>query len=86
MTDPFKNHAAGMSDPILSAFSVSPDDGADLPSATRALYVGSAGNLRVSLVSGDIVTFQNLAQGWHPVRVARVWATGTTASAIVGCQ
>lgn len=86
MTDLYKNHAPGMSDPILSASSIIPDDGADLPTSTRAIYVGGAGNLRVTLVSGDIVTFENMGQGWHPLRVERVWSTGTSASAIVGCH
>jgi len=86
MTDPYKNHATGMSDPIISASTISPDDGADLPMTTRALYVGGAGNLRVTLASGDIVTFENVGQGWHPIRIERVWSTGTTASAMVGCH
>lgn len=86
MTDRFKHYTAGLSDPIVSAATIIPDDGADLPESTRAVYVGVAGNLRTTLISGDIVTFQNLSQGWHPIRVARVWATGTTASAVVACH
>lgn len=86
MTDPFKNHAAGMSDPIGSATAIIPDDTTDLPVATRAVYVGSGGNLRVTLVSGDIVSFQNISAGWHPLRAQRVWATGSTASNLVGCR
>ncbi|SEW43448.1 hypothetical protein SAMN04488515_3082 [Cognatiyoonia koreensis] len=86
MTDPFKNHATGMSDPIQAAAEITPDDANALAVATRAIHVGTAGNLRVTLVSGDIVTFPNLGQGWHPLRVAKVWATGTTATAIVGCH
>lgn len=86
MNDLYKNHAVGMSDPVLSASTITPDDAADLPTATRAVYIGVAGNLHVTLISGDIVTFQNMNQGWHPLRVARVWAAGTTASGVVGCS
>lgn len=86
MTDHFKSHATGMSDPIINASGVTPDDAADLAITTRALYVGTSGNLRVTLASGDIVTFANVGAGWHPLRVSRVWATGTAASDIVGCS
>lgn len=85
MTDHFKSYAPGMSDPIQTASAISPNDSADLAKATRALYVGGSGNLRVTLVSGDIVSFSGVNVGWHPLRVQRVWATGTTASSIVGC-
>lgn len=85
MTDHFKAHATGLSDPIQSAAGVTPDDSNDLANATRAIYVGTGGNLRVTLVSGDIVTFPNTGAGWHPLRVDRIWATGTTATDIVGC-
>lgn len=86
MTDPFKTYAVGMSDPINAATSISPNDSDDLPVTTRAVYIGTAGALRVTLNSGDIVTFSNMGAGWHPLRVQRVWATGTTALQIVGCH
>jgi hypothetical protein len=35
--------------------------------------------------SGDIVSFA-FGSGWHPIRVQRVWATGTDAAAIVACH
>jgi hypothetical protein len=85
MTDHFKTHATGMSDPIENAATVTPDDANDLADTTRALFVGTGGNLRVTLVSGDIVTFPNAGAGWHPLRVNRIWSTGTTATDIVGC-
>ena len=86
MTDPFKAYASGMSDPIVTASTITPDDAVDLQTATRALFVGTGGNLRVTLVSGAIVTFPNAGAGWHPLRVTRVWGTGTTASNLVGCS
>lgn len=86
MTDHFKTHAIGMSDPIQNAAAVTPDDAADLANTTRAVFVGTGGNLRVTLATGDTVTFANVGAGWHPLRVTRVWATGTSASNIVGCS
>ena len=85
MTDHFNTHATGLSDPVENATAVTPDDTNNLAVTTRALFVGTGGSLRVTLVSGDIVTFPNMGAGWHPVRVIRVWATGTSAADIVGC-
>jgi len=85
MTDTFKNHLAGLRDPIESATEVTPDDSTDLSVVSRAIYVGVPGNLRVTLLDQSIVNF-DAGQGWHPIRVSRVWATGTTASAIVACH
>jgi hypothetical protein len=84
MSDPFESFVSGLSDPAVRAFPIVPDDQNDLLTATRAIYVGGAGNLRVRLVSGDEVVFQNVQGGSiYPVRAARVLATGTTAGALV---
>ncbi len=49
------------------------------------LYIGgSAGNVKVTTTNGDEVVFGNIQPGTVlPVQVVRVWATGTTATAIV---
>jgi len=48
------------------------------------LYIGTAGNLRVTTVAGDDVTFQGINTGaFFPVQVKKVWLTGTTASNII---
>lgn len=76
---------------LLSAAAVTTSDAADLvpPSGparpTRALIFGGAGNVKVTMADGSVVTIavpsavlgfiQNLA-------VVRVWATGTTATNI----
>jgi hypothetical protein len=50
----------------------------------RALYVGTAGNLKVTMKTGAVVTLYNLPAGTRiSGGFARVWATGTTASQIV---
>lgn len=85
MVDNFQNRVAGVSGPVESAFSVTPNDAADLAFATRGVYVGVSGDLHVTLADGDEVTFVGLAAGViHPIRVLRVHATGTTATSIVG--
>jgi len=48
------------------------------------LYIGTAGNLKVTTVAGDEVTFQCINTGaFFPVHVKKVWATGTSASNII---
>lgn len=85
MPDRFASHADGLESPASSGFAVAPSNVDDLPQVTRAIYVGTAGNLAVTLASGDEVTFINLPSATLlPVRVARVKATGTTATDLVG--
>lgn len=85
MPDRFSSNAPSLTSPATHAFAVTPNDGLDLPEATRALYVGAGGALALRLVSGQSVTFTGLAGGSIlPVRADRVLATGTTASAILG--
>jgi len=70
--------------PVVHGTLVTPNDSNDLGYPVRAIYVGGAGNAQVTL-AGDSnpVTFTNLAVGWHPMRVRRVWATLTTATNIL---
>lgn len=83
MIDKFRDRSSGLESPGHSAFAVTPDDGTDLAVTSRALFVGFAGDLTVTMASGVIVTFPNAPEGVLPVRVARVHATGTTAAGIV---
>ena len=57
----------------------------DLAQEVRALYVGTTGDVKVTTVSGNAVTFVGVPAGYLlPVSVRRVWSTGTTASDFVG--
>lgn len=47
------------------------------------LYVGVAGNLRVKMASGKVVTFIAMQVGFIPLHVTQVYSTGTTATDIV---
>lgn len=85
MADDYASHAAGLDAPIEHAAAVTPSDTVDLATASRALYVGSTGDLRVTTVGGDTVTFADVPVGWHPIRARRVLATSTTATDIVAC-
>lgn len=81
MTD-FGRFSRNATDPAMSAAAVTPDDTASFESVTRALWVGTAGDLTVTMWGGEQVTFVN-ASGLLPVQVARIWSTGTTAGDIV---
>jgi len=47
------------------------------------LYVGVAGDLRVKMASGKVVTFTDMNVGFVPLHVTQVYSTGTTATDIV---
>ena len=63
--------------PAVSAISVTPHDTNPLAFVSRALWVGVAGDVKVTMADGQAVTFKNLTVGWHPLSVSIVWDTGT---------
>jgi hypothetical protein len=72
----------------VSAFDarvVTPSDSAVLVNGpSRALYVGSSGNLTVRMGDGqNQILFSNVPAGIFPIQVDMVYATGTTAANIV---
>jgi hypothetical protein len=70
---------------VQNAFEIIPSDAADLTHETIAIYVGFDGDLKIDLVNGETITMYNLAAGaWHPIQAKRVYATGTTATYILG--
>jgi len=70
---------------IHQAISITPNDVEDLTNHTTAIFVGVDGDLKVTLIGGQTVVLKNLAAGmWHPICAARVFATGTTATDILG--
>jgi hypothetical protein len=47
------------------------------------LYVGVAGDIKVTTAASDDVIFKNVPVGFFPVQVLKVWATDTAASEII---
>lgn len=70
----------------VEAITITPDDATDLSNITRGLYIGATGNVRVLLLYDTTpVTFVGAVKGSIlPIRVKRVYATGTTATDLVG--
>ena len=83
MPDLFASFTSGLESPASQLASVTPSDTADLLQASRALNVAASGTVRITTVQGSTATVFVAAGIAFPVRAARVWATGTTATGIV---
>ncbi|GAA6210053.1 hypothetical protein NBRC116601_33460 [Cognatishimia sp. WU-CL00825] len=84
MPDPFGTHSPGLESPASDIFSILPNDGVDLTTATRAINVAQSGMVRIQTVGGSTATLYVAAGIAFPVRARRVLATGTDATGIVG--
>ncbi len=84
MADQQAGMQEGLTSPADNATAITPSDSTDLAFNSRALYVGGAGNLVVTMAGGGDVTFTAVPAGSIlPIRVSRVKATSTTATSIV---
>lgn len=69
--------------PATGGEAVTPHDTNELTYVSRALWIGSTGNLKVTMADGQELTFNSVPVGWMPLRVKKVFSTGTTAANIV---
>ncbi len=85
----------GPSDSVGNAFAITKSDATVFPpnaaqsstrvQVTRALWVGGAGDLNVTMISGDAALFSGVPAGTIlPIQVKQVLATNTTATLILG--
>ena len=53
-----------------------------------SLWIGGAGsgNLKVTMLNGDVVAFAGVPVGFFWISVLRVWSTGTDVTGIVGLK
>lgn len=87
MVDPdkFRQFTTGKGSPAESANAIVPDDSNDLTVIPRAIYVGVTGDIHCTLLNdSSAVIFTAVPIGIWPFRVKRVYATGTSASGIIG--
>lgn len=70
---------------FIGGQAITTSDGTDIPGgAVRGFVVGVAGDVKVTMVNGDVVTWPALVAGIpHAIQCTRIWATGTTATGIV---
>lgn len=74
---------------VRDGFEITPHDSTDFAQPTRALWVGGDGDVKVDLVGykgiPKTLTFKGAAAGsLLPFRIQRVYATGTTATDLIG--
>jgi hypothetical protein len=70
--------------PATRAADVTLNDTTQLAPPANALFVGTGGNLKVTLADGATVTFKNVPSGTVlPVSALVVWAAGTTAADVI---
>ena len=83
--DKYQKYQSGLESPASSAFLIAPDDVTPLSQTTRAIYVGSPGNVSVTMLSGEQVVFYGVSAGSIlPIRVQQVLHSGTSATQIIG--
>lgn len=76
---------SGLIDPANGAFEITPSDSEELEKYTTALWVGTAGDVKVKMINGDVVTIVLVPNGTLlPIQIKQVYNTDTDASDLVG--
>lgn len=69
----------GLSGVGLGGGAITVSDTTDDPNGPfKALWVGVAGNIKVTAIDGSTPTFTNVPVGFFPFACRFVWSTGTT--------
>jgi hypothetical protein len=84
LNSPVNGHVDRIIDSYTGAVSITPSDSTLLSSPVRALIVAVDGNLNLTFFDGSQATIAVVAGGVYHFLVTQVWATGTTATGIVG--
>lgn len=88
--DTFPKETANVRDPGGEFFAITTSDSSDLPSNTRGLLIGTAGDIKIAGVNQTDAQAVTIPSGclntgqWHPMRVRKIFATGTTATNLFG--
>lgn len=68
--------------PASRCIAVTPSDTESLPVKSRAIMTNADGYVQITTIGGDVVRLLIVAGVPMPVRVDKIWATGTTATEI----
>ena len=82
ISDKYASTPDTLSTPATDVSEIVPDDGTDLPYLTKALNVATNGTVRITTEAGTTTDVFVAAGVVFPLRVRRVWATGTTATGL----
>ncbi len=83
--DLFTTYRIGLDSPYVNGFAVTTHDTNALTNVARALYVGVGGIIKMTLLSGDVITLSNVQSGsMLTLRPTIIWASVTTATDMVG--
>jgi hypothetical protein len=82
--DRYEGEGDDLLSPASEGAAVTPSDTLALPTASKRMWVGGAGNVKVLTTGGSTVTYTAVPAGTYlQVRASQVFATGTTATDIV---
>ena len=84
MADLYASTTPSLTSPAIDGAVVVPSDTVQLAQVSRAIYVGSTGDIAAELASGTQVTFTAVPAGMIlPLRLRKIRSTGTSATNIV---
>jgi hypothetical protein len=82
--DLYEGAGSDLLGPAANGAAVAPSDTANLPVASKRLWIGGAGNVSLVTVNGTALTYTAVPAGTYlQVRAQQVKATGTTATDII---
>lgn len=84
MTDRYRNLSPSLMSPLIGGFAVTPSNDTDLPSVTRELFAAAGGTINAVWQDGGTFSATISTGERVPWRLARILATGTTATGIEG--
>jgi len=78
IADIFKWLTKTLESPVEHAQDIAPGVDTDLAQPSRGIYIGGTGSLKVTLLGGEVRTYDNIAGGiTHAKRVTKVWGAST---------
>lgn len=84
MTDLYRTQSPSLMSPLIGGFPVTPSNDTDLPSVTREVFAVAGGTINAVWQDGSTFAATIGAGERVPWRLARILATGTTATGIEG--
>ena len=73
--------------PFFGAAAVTLHDTNELANYTRGVWVGGAGNLKVTMIDGTVVTFSGIPAGtFLPIQAKILWSAGSTATLVLALR